>query len=193
MENKSASKTVPESVVIGLRKDLREAKRKLADAETELRNARLDLGDDESVSVVRKHLLEEARALEDKRSKHEEDLTTFSEREREVTAKELALNLKNKGVEVTPTVLLEAEDMSTKANDLYAAFLEEKAKEKKEAGGKEGPSQESKESPESEAEEKTKVYESATPMLTKKQPKDMNDTEFNEYWEHLKQESLSKK
>lgn len=194
MENKNASKVVPESVVIGLRKELREMKRKLADTESELRNARLDLDDDDSVSVVRKHLLEEARALEDKKARYEEDLAELKERDREATAKELALNLKNKGLDVKPETLLEADDLKAKANDLLATFLEEKEKkaEKKEPPKEEKkePSQES--VPEPEAEKQDKVYESATPMLVKKQPKDMNDKEFDEYYENLKREALSK-
>jgi len=188
-------KTVPENVVIGLRKENKELKRKLADIESELKNSKLDLDDDENVKSVRKHLLDEANDLQDKLDKYQEDLTGLDEREKTVIAKELVLDLKNKGVETTVETLVESEDMKAEANDLYAKFLSEKTKAEKKAGD----SQESKEpndgsaTPEPDADstetddapEKEKVYESNTPTLVKKQPKDMTDAEFDQHWATL--------
>ena len=112
------------------KQELEELNKRVADAEagrrqveSQLKITKVDLEDDEEVKKVREFLLNEDKRIENEAKKLQERLDSFTKRERGVMAKELAFEMKSKGVELKEEALLEAEDMKAKAAEVYTEFL----------------------------------------------------------------------
>ena len=130
---------------------------------------------DSEVDEVRKELLDDDKRLTEKRNKLEEDLNSHAKSQREFRAKEIASDLKSKGVEIDVESLLGEEDMEKHALTLHADFLtKENERLKKEPN-----------TPES-------VFDQGQGNVLKKQPKDMDDKEFAGFWKSQQQTALAK-
>ncbi len=95
----------------------------VARLENELKIAKANGDDSEEVQLVRQHLLTQNKELDEKRTKHEQDSATLTDRERKARARELVIELKSKGVETDIDALLGAEDMDRHSKDLLVEFL----------------------------------------------------------------------
>lgn len=182
VQPKGGPKTVPESAIISLResttKEIRRLKEELATTRTELSKstselkiAKVNMEDDEEVKKVRDYLLDREEELNKRKATLEEDLTSFTERERGVRAKELATKY---GVDVES--ISGEEDPEKKALELYA----ERLAQEKQALVEKQVSAES-------------VFESGPGGTIKVQPKDMSDADFDKHVKKLHDEALSKK
>ena len=132
---------------------------------------------DMEVEEVRKGLLEESRTLDEKREKLDNDLNSHKTTVREFRAKELASDLKSKGVEVELQSLLDAEDSEAMAKDLLVEFQGKEIVRLK--------TQPQPGSPES-------VFESGSGGVVRKSAKDMPDAEFNTHWANLNRQAVAK-
>lgn len=168
-----------------LEKELSEANTKMSKIDSErntlqakVKTLMTDLEDEGEVKELREYLLQKDGELTDRENKFKEQETSVSKRGREVRAKELAIDLKSKGVEFDDATLLGAEDMEKHASDLYVEFLakeNEKLKTTPQAN-----------SPEA-------VFESGEGAHIKKTVAQMTDAEFTAHWNAQKQEALSRK
>ena len=168
-----------------LEKELSEANTKMSKIDSErntlqakVKTLMTDLEDEGEVKELREYLLQKDGELTARENKFKEQETSVSKRGREVRAKELAIDLKSKGVEFDETTLLGVEDMEKHASDLYVEFLakeNEKLKATPQAN-----------SPEA-------VFESGEGANIKKSVTQMTDAEFEAHWNAQKQEALSRK
>ena len=165
-----------------LKEELAKIKSQYAETQAELEMAHTNVEDDEEVKQVKAYLLGLKKEVlvakaefEKEKSKYQEDLTAFQEREKESRVKTLASEY---GVELD--AIKDAEDPEKEALRIKAERLTKEIEEKK--------------TPES-------VYEASQTGIVKKQPKDMETTppstgglsEFDRYWEAKKKEALSVK
>lgn len=182
-------KMVPESELLTIKGIMRSKEKKWEMRETELTGqvsqlqnqlkiAKANGEDSEEVRLVKQDLIDQAKELETKRSKLDDDLNSHTKREREFRARVIAADLKSKGVEVEVESLLDAEDMERHSKDLLVDYL---AKENEAL--KKGPQERSPES----------VFERGSGGLFKKMPKDMNREEFAELEKNLKLQAASSK
>lgn len=176
--DKKDERMVAESTLVSVKKEwkskydkandeLAKTKSELSKAQSDLKIAKTDVDDDEEVKKVRAMLVEEADELRKKREVLEKDLSSFQEREREVTAKELASKY---GIDAD--ALKDSEDMEKEALRLKL--------EKLSGEGKEPPPESS-------------VYEREHPSIAKKGAWDLSDEEFNKQWDAKNREALSRK
>jgi hypothetical protein len=181
LSTKDDKRTVLESDLIAFKKASQERERRLkeelattksevAEVKSQLKIAKASLEDDEEVAKVRQWLIDEDKRITAEREKVEKDLTSLTEREREVRVKSLAAQ---HSVEID--LIKDAEDPEKEALRLVAERLTKEAEELKK-----------KSAPES-------LYETGTPGSVKAQPKDMPDAEFQKYVAGLRKEALSKK
>ncbi len=178
---KPDTKMIPETDLIALREgsrsrerklkeQLEEANRRVEDLAAREKVARLSGDDDDAIKAVKKYLLEQEDEINKARARYEKDVTSYQERERGVRAKELAVEYKQRGVDVSVESLLNSEDMEKVALDRYAEFLAEENKKLKETPKPPEP----------------RVFESTPAGTSKKQVKDMSDEEFAEFEKTIK-------
>ena len=153
-----------------LREELEESKAKLTQAESETKLAKMNVEDDEVVSTVKAHLVEEDRRIRGERAKLDKDLASLEEREREARVQALASEH-----QVDIDAIKYADDPEKEALKIKGERL---TREKQEL--------EKEKTPES-------VFESGTPGTVKKSIWDMSDDDFNAHVEKQKREALSKK
>ena len=180
-------RTVPERDVIALKEILKGKEKKwesektqfnsrIGQLENELKIAKANGEDTDEVGLVKKHLLDQAEQVNKDRTKLDEDLNSYKLKEREFRARQIAHDLKSRGVEIEVESLLNEENMDAKSKDLLVEHL---AKENESL--KKTPS-----TPES-------VFESGSGGVTKKQPKDMTNEEFAAFEKSLHRQVLSRK
>lgn len=188
LDEKKAVKMVAASDLVAIKNILRDKEKrwevertaltqKVSQLENVVKIAKTNGEDSAEVEAVKKMLLDQDSEVATKRVKLDEDLNSYSKREREFRARELASDLKVKGVEIEPDALLDEEDMETKSKDLLVEFQAKEIERLK--------TQPSGKSPES-------VFEDGSGGVLKKQVKDMTDAEFAAFEKHLKQGALSK-
>lgn len=152
-------------------------------AESQIQILRANAADDEEVKKIRDYLLSEDTRLSTEREKYDKDVTALKDRERKVRAGEIASDLKSKGVEFDMETLQNAEDIEKFSHDLYVEHLAKENEELKKA--KETPQE-----PQNPAES---VVERGTGGLVKKGVWAQSDKEFDQTYETMRQEALSKK
>ena len=154
-----------------LKEELAEIKEALAQAQTEAKVAKIEAvdRDDDEIKEVKTYLLEQEKKIRAERTKHEENLASFKERERGVRASELATKY---GID--REVILAEEDMETTSVNLYAERL---AKENEELKTK---------TPES-------VYERGAGGIAKKGVWEKTPEEFEADVAKQRREALAKK
>jgi len=143
--------------------------------EAQLKTSKLNLEDDEKMKEVRSYLLDEDKRIQDLQAEIDKKVASVKERERGARAKELALDGKSKGLEITPEELLEAEDMEKFSSTKYVEFL---AKENERL--KNEPS-----TPET-------VFERGAGGVVTKTVANMSDAEFDKHWDSSMQGALQK-
>ncbi len=178
---------VPESDLLAVKAKLRDTERKLQDTNTqhsqtlaqlnnELKIAKANGDSSEEVELVRKHLLDQADGIKTDRAKYDTDLAGLTDREKKVRAKELATDLKSKGLEVDIQSLIDAEDMERHSKDLLVEFQGKEIERLK-----------------TEPRSAESVYERGAGGVLKKMPKEMTDAEFTQYEKSLVTASNNKK
>jgi len=185
--------TVPTSEYLKIKNILKDKEKKWETAETnfksqisqlqnEVKIAKANGENTEEVDLVKKHLVEQAEQIEKARSKLTEDSNSHTKREREFRAREIASDLKSRGVEVTVESLLDEENMDIKAKDLLVDHL---AKENETLKKSPAPGE--------------SVFESGTGGILKKSVKDIDTStpegkkEFAQYEKQLREVALSRK
>ena len=187
-DDKKSVKTVPESDLIAIKNILRDKEKKwdaerekltlkTGQLENELKIAKANGDDSEEVAMVKKGLIDQADRVKADREKLGEDLNSYTKREREFRAREIASGLKVRGLEITPESLLAEDDMDSKAKDLLVEHLAKENETLKQSPGKGSPES---------------VFETGSGGVLKKQVKDMTDDEFKSFERQIKQVALSK-
>lgn len=188
MSDGDKPRTVPEKDLIAIKQMFRDKEKKwesekqsltnqIGQLNNEIKIAKVNGEDTAEVELVKKHLLEQAEAIQEKRTKLEEDLNSYGKRDKEFRAREIASDLKSKGVEVTVDTLLSEENMDVKAKDLLVDHLAKENEALKKAPPNPGES----------------VFESGSGGVLKKSIKDMDDNEFAKLETRLKEAALSKR
>ena len=157
-----------------LKEELAGTRGKLAETESALKIAKLAGEDDEEVRKVKDYLLGEETRIREAQAKLDEDLTSFTGREREVRAKELSTE---KGIDVESILGEETiEGMERKALELYAERLvaEKKALEEKQVSSE-------------------SVFESTPGGVITKSVWGKSQEEFDEDYERQKKGALAKR
>ncbi len=135
-EDKTGSKVkmVPEAELLAIKGILRSKEKKwesekaeltgkVSQLDNQLKIAKANGDDSEEVAVVKQMLLDQAKEVEGKRAKLDEDLSSHTKREREFRARQVASDMKSKGVEVDVESLLEVEDFERHAQGLLVDHL----------------------------------------------------------------------
>ncbi len=177
---KPIPKMVPESDLIRLKKGSEARERKyreelqgltarLTELEVGSRFTNLKVDSEEEIGKVREYLVKQANTLEEKSRKLETDLASFKEREREVRAKELAVEYG-----ISSEDLLGEDDVASAASRLYAERLAKENEELKKKVTNPAP---------------PPVYDTGSPTTAKKPIMDMNEQEFAQFEAELKRKA----
>ena len=121
-----------------LEKQVAEAEGARRQAESQMKVLKANLEDGTAEKEIRDFLLAEEERVNKLRGETEGNVATLKEREKVARAKELAMDLKSKGVEIDHQSLLDADSMELKAKDVYIEFL---AKQREEAKKEETPAE----------------------------------------------------
>ena len=150
-----------------LKAELVTVKKELGIAQSELKVAKMNGEDDEEVAKVKAYLVAEAKKVEAQRAELDADLASKQERDKE--AKTQALVTKY-GVDIES--ISGEDDPEKKALELYAERLTKEVGELKRSA---------------------QVFETGSVGMTKKQPKDMDEKEFDTHTKQLREKALSGK